>query len=242
MNNVILITGANSELGINYIQSLVGKNIKILALYRADRTELEKIKAKYTIDLEIIQVDLFDTDSLKKVICELTSKYHINQVLHLAAPNVSQLRFNKISRDQFDIDYRVQLLSIIEILQLVLPKMKKMKQGKIVFVLTSCTKGIPPKFWASYVTFKYGLLGLLKSLASEYSTSSVQINGVSPSMIDTKFLRNMDERIIEMSTQGNPQKRLVQLDEVVSAIDFFLSEKSNFITGNNLLVSGGEVF
>ena len=58
-------------------------------------------------------------------------------------------------------------------------------------MLTSCTTNIPPKYLASYVTSKYALLGLVKALSNEYADKGIRINGISPSMIETKFLENI---------------------------------------------------
>lgn len=242
MKDAVIITGANSDLGVHYIKNAEDKNLTFIALYRDNNEELLKIKESNSVEIQLIRIDLMDTELLKDKINEICSQYCITKVLHLAAPRVKQERFNKVSIDVFNRDYQIQLLSIIEILQIVIPKMKKIKKGKVVIVLTSYTKGVPPKYCSSYVTIKYGLLGLIKSLASEYAGNNIQINGISPSMIKTKFLGDMDERVIEMSIQKNPQKRAVDVSEVVDSINFLLSEKSNFINGNNIVVSGGESF
>ena len=76
-------------------------------------------------------------------------------------------------------------------LKYILPFMKKNKYGKILTILSSVTIGQPPGHMSSYVTSKYALLGLLRSLAAEYSKYKICINSISPGMINTKFLNEI---------------------------------------------------
>ena len=86
------------------------------------------------------------------------------------------------------------------------------------------------------------MMGFLKSLVSEYGQFNIQINGISPSMIQSKFLNNMDKRMIEMEIEKHPMKRTVTIDEVAETIDYLFFNNNSFINGNNILLSGGENF
>ena len=87
---------------------------------------------------------------------------------------------------------------------------------------------------------KYALLGLLKSLVSEYGEYGIQINGISPSMIDSKLLDNLDPLVKEMSKNSHPLKELITKREIIEFIDFLVTNNSKFLTGNNFNLSGGE--
>ena len=118
--------------------------------------------------------------------------------------------------------------------------MKKQKKGKVIFILSSVTFSTPPKFWAEYVSMKYALLGLLKSLVAEYGEYGIQFNGVSPSMTDSKLLDNLDPLVKEMSKSSHPLRELITKKEIVEFIDFLVKNDSKFLTGNNFNLSGGE--
>ncbi|MGL4393579.1 MAG: SDR family oxidoreductase [Fusobacteriaceae bacterium] len=242
MKKALLITGATSDLGHEFLKNLENKEQKIIALYNNSDESLKKLEKKYFLDIESVKFDLSNTNKLAEKIKELVGKYDIQKVLHLAAPVVNQERFNKTTLKTYEKDLSIQLFSIIEILKEIIPCMKKNKYGKIIIMLSSCTMGVPPKFWASYVVAKYSLLGLVKALAAEYSGYGIQINGISPSMMETKFLKEMDSRTIEMALEAHPQKRFVQLKEVVNMINFMFSDKNTFMTGNNICITGGEIF
>jgi 3-oxoacyl-[acyl-carrier protein] reductase len=123
----------------------------------------------------------------------------------------------------------------------ILPKMAKSKYGKIVFVLSSATVNIPPKYMADYIAVKYALLGLMKSLAQEYAGGGLNINGVSPSMMETKFLAAMPGIIVEKARSAAPRGRNANTADTAASIRFLLSDAAEYITGQNLAVSGGNI-
>ena len=161
-------------------------------------------------------------------------------MLHFAAPRIKMERFNKKEIKDYEIHFKIQFLSIIEVLKNILPKMKKQKKGKVLFILSSVTFSTPPKFWTEYVSMKYALLGLLKSLVSEYGEYGIQFNGISPSMIDSKLLDDLDPIVKELSKEAHPLKGLITKREIVEFIDFLITNDSKFLTGNNFNLSGGE--
>lgn len=113
-------------------------------------------------------------------------------------------------------------------------------KGKVVYgMLSSYTIGVPPKARSQYVTVKYALLGLMKALASEYASKRITINCLSPSMVNTKFLSDINERIIEFTAESHPLKRIAEVSDVIPSIMLLLSDDSNYINGINLPISGG---
>ena len=114
--------------------------------------------------------------------------------------------------------------------------MQKQRSGKIVFMLTSYVVGMPPKYQAAYTTVKYALLGLMKSLAAEYADKGIAINGVSPDMIQTKFISQLPHLLVEQYAGTLPGKRILSVDDVVPAFQFLLSDGANLIHGENICI------
>lgn len=231
-----------SDLGYGYLKKFKNKNITIIAFYCEFKERLDDLIENYKLDMVKIYFDFLCLGNLEEKVKELSEEYFISKVLHLSALIVKQERFNKISKEVFYNDFTIQVVSLVEILKIVLLRMKKEKKGEIVIILSSCVEGVSPKFWTSYVTSKYAMMGFLKSLVSEYGQFNIQINRISPSMIQSKFLNNMDKRMIEMEIEKHPMKRTVTIDEVAETIDYLFFNNNSFINGNNILLSGGENF
>lgn len=241
MEEGILITGATSDLGYEYLKKFKEKEKKILAFYYDYEERLDDLIENYHLNIIKVKYNFLQLENLKEKVEELSQNIFISKLLHLSAPPVKQERFNKVELKVFENDFSIQVLSIIEILKVLLPKMKKEKRGKVVIILTSYIVGTPPKFCTSYVVAKQALNGLIKSLTVEYSQYNIQINGISPSMIKSKFLENMDERMVELETNKHPMKRTIEIEEVIESINYLMESKNQFLVGNNLILSGGEV-
>lgn len=240
MREGILITGATSDIAYEFLKNYKDKNKVIVAFYYDYEERLDNLIENYNLNIVKVKYNFLNLEGITETLQDVLNDIFISEVLHLSAPVVKQERFNKINISQYNIDFSIQVLSIIEILKFIIPKMKKEKRGKIVFVLSSVTNGVPPKFWTSYITSKYALEGLMKSLVAEYSGFNIQINGISPSMIKSKFINNMDERLVEMEIEKHPMKRTIEIEEIVDTINYLFESNNKFLTGNNLLLTGGE--
>lgn len=65
------------------------------------------------------------------------------------------------------------------------------------------------------------------------------VNAVSPDMMETKFLSELPDLIIEQSAKNNPLGRNIYVQEVIPTMEYLLSEGSNIVTGQNIGVTGG---
>ena len=86
---------------------------------------------------------------------------------------------------------------------------------------------------------KYLLLGFMKALAADYEGKEININSVSPSMIETKFLNQIDDRIVQMNAENSAENRNASVSDIVPAIVFLLSDAANYMHGVNLNLSNG---
>lgn len=106
-------------------------------------------------------------------------------------------------------------------------------------MLTAYIIGIPSKFQSPYIIVKYALLGLMRNLASEYAAKKINVNAVSPDMMETKFLSELPELVLEQNAKNNPLGRNISIDEVIPTIEYLLSSASDIVTGQNIGVTGG---
>ena len=80
----------------------------------------------------------------------------------------------------------------------------------------------------------------MKTLAVEYANFNIQINSISPSMFESKFLKNIDEITREMYVKNHPMKEYITKKEIISTILFLLENENKFLNGNNFNLSGSE--
>ena len=74
----------------------------------------------------------------------------------------------------------------------------------------------------------------------DYVDKGITINSVSPSMTQTKFISDIPRLISENTATQHPLKRLADTVDVLPMIQFLLSDETRYITGQNILISGGK--
>tara|TARA_B100001989_G_scaffold247563_1_gene219936 strand:+ start:719 stop:1441 length:723 start_codon:yes stop_codon:yes gene_type:complete len=236
MSDTLLITGASSSIGCKIIESL-NSDQNVIALYNKNKNKFDNIRNKRIISYKI---DLSKQDQIEKLITNLENDKLIpNKVLHIASKKLSMNAFQNTVWNEYLENFNVQVGSIFMILKWLMPYMKKNKHGKIVAILSSAVSGTTPGSMSSYVTSKYALHGLIKSLSVEMSKFNVNLNTISPGMMDTEFLSNIPKKILEINNQKVPFGRSVSVDDIVPLINFLLSSDSDFISGVDIPVTGG---
>ena len=239
-----LILGASSDLGVELIRRLGAEysegGATFLSHYRSSADRLKEISPGKN-QLVPIQSDLGDMASVESLIAEV--KKHCDaptHIVHLAAPPFRYMKLKEFDRDSLIRNIDIQVSSFARIMKEFLPVMAKRRQhDKVVVMLTSYITRIPPKFMEDYIVTKYALLGFFKAISSDYAGKKININAVSPSMIETKFLKNIDERIMQMTAEKSPEGRNATPSDIAPVIQFLLSDNANYIHGQNLLVNNG---
>ena len=231
----LLITGISSDVGIEFVESYSDEYNLIMGQYVHMNDGLNRLKDELGDRLILVEADLSNEAGIKTIIDKIAATETIfDSFIHLASPKAENIQFRKESWNNLEEKLTVSVKSVYEILQAILPDMVKAKYGRVVMMLTAYTKGVPPKFQTSYVTSKYALLGLMKSLAVEYRPYGICINGISPDMMDTKFIEDLPHPVVEQSIKNSTFGRNLTPKDIVPEIKHLLSEDAKMISGHNL--------
>ena len=145
----------------------------------------------------------------------------------------------------------VNLDGAFHCIQAALPGMLESGWGRIVNIAS--TAGITGySYVAAYCAAKHGVLGLTRALALELATKGVSVNAVCPGFTETDMLSAAVANIVAKTGRTperaradlaarNPQKRLIQPAEVANAVAWLCLPGSEAVTGQAIVVAGGEV-
>ncbi len=239
-----LITGASSDIGMAFCRDIAPHADCIVATANSGEGLLNELKDELLIvnpklNFVVAKVNLASSDEIDKFLLDLASRdITFTNFLHLPALMPVNVKLKKFNFENFNIDFNLQVVSAIKICQTIMPKMAKAKYGRVVFMLTSYIN-LPPKNMVAYVTVKSALAGLCKSLAADYASHGITFNGILPSMIETKFLKDTSSLIVEAAAEAHPLGRNADVDDVVPVIRFLMSDEAGYITGTMLSVTGG---
>jgi 3-oxoacyl-[acyl-carrier protein] reductase len=125
--------------------------------------------------------------------------------------------------------------------QACLPALEASGRGRVVVTssITGPITGYPG--WSHYGASKAGQLGFLRTAAIELAPRKITINAIMPGNIATEGLADLGEEYIRGMEAAIPQHRLGSVDDVGNAALFFASDEAGYITGQTLVVDGGQV-
>ncbi len=240
MNRILLITGASSEVGVALIKSVATEYDYIWAHYNSNLRSIEQLQSQFNKKIIPIKADFAIEDEVNDMVNRIISSGRIpTHVVHFSSPKVFHEKFQKRKWAEYQNGIDTSVRSIVMILEALVPRMVKSKNGKIIFMLTSYLTGTAPKYQSPYITVKYALYGLMRTLASELAEKRIMVNAVSPDMMETKFLSEVPDIAVRMNADANPLKRNIRIEDVIPTIQYLLSDAADTITGQNIAVTAG---
>lgn len=238
---VALITGASrgigrstAELFFNEGASLIlsaNKNIKLLKEIESNFAHKEK-------KVLIVEADLSNKEGIDYLLKQTFKKFPKLDILVNNAGIFEQADFENINEAQFDAMIAVNTKSVFFLCQEVIKCFKKQKQGKIINV-SSLSGKIGSSRAPHYAISKAGVIALTKSLARVYGKFNINVNAISPSLVQTDMIKKISQERLNCLIDAIPLKRLGLPEEVAYAILFFASSASDYINGQILGVDGG---
>ena len=145
--------------------------------------------------------------------------------------------FKQLGLEDFKNDYDINVLGLLKILKYYQSSL--IDGSSLVFISTIAAKlGMP--FHSSISMCKASLEALAISLAAEWAPK-VRVNCVAPSLVNTKlakrFFRNDKQK--EMMSERHPLKKTGKSEDISHTIEFLLSNKSNWVSGQVFNIDGG---
>ena len=155
-------------------------------------------------------------------------------------PGTIQLKpFLRLSETDFVNDYRINALGAVAFVQAYANQLKLSSSASIVFI-SSVAAGTGMPFHSSIAMAKGAIEALGKSLAAEMAPS-IRVNTLAPSLTNTplgeKFLNTPEK--LDASQKRNPLKKVGEAKDMANLIEFLLSEKSGWMTGQTIAIDGG---
>lgn len=222
-----LIIGASSGIGKKLSEQLSESGHQIYGTYFKNEIQSDNDR----IQLHPLNV-LDETISLDFIPESLTGVIY--------CPGSINLRpFERIKPADFLNDYNLQVVGAIKTIQAVASKLKTSENAAIIlFSTVAVQKGLP--FHSQVSASKGAIEGLTKALAAEYAPI-IRVNCIAPSLTDTPLatsLLNSDQKR-EANAERHPLKRIGIPEDIANMVEFLLSSKASWITGQIIHVDGG---
>lgn len=237
-----VVTGAAKGLGLAVAKMLIKKDFAVV-MADVDSKGLDRAISEIGGDIVPMVVDISDYQSVVNSFNALDGKISPISILINNAGIISFPKLSELSPEEWKRVLSINLDGAFYMCKQIAPGMQKQGWGRIINVLSLAMKVGGLYVGPAYCASKGGLGSFTFALAKDLAPFGITVNGVAPVHIPTpmieenldKFSENFNEQFLE----SVPVKRMCSLEEVVHVIEFLISPKSSFITGEIVDINGG---
>jgi 3-oxoacyl-[acyl-carrier protein] reductase len=240
---VAVVTGAASGVGEG-IATVLAREGASVAVADIDAGGAERLTAKLNaegLDAAAFDVDLVEVGSVDAMAKAVRERWGSIDILSANAgvyPNAAVEEIDDAFVDRImDLNFKGALHSI----QSCLAAMREQGYGRI--VLTSSITGthVGAERYSIYGASKAAMLGLMRSLALEVVRDGITVNAILPGNVRTPVVEALDPEYMEWTLRAIPMGRLAEPEELGWAARFLASEEAGYITGQTLILDGGQL-
>jgi 3-oxoacyl-[acyl-carrier protein] reductase len=242
-NKVAVIIGASKGIGKGIAEVFATHGAKVVLVSRAEKPliELAEHIRSQGGEASIVVADVSSEDDMQKMVAEVLNKYSRIDILIQNAGIYPFSRIENMSSHDWHTVMNTNLNGTFYAVKACLPTMKKQNYGRI--VLTSSISGprvgLPGA--SHYTASKAGINGFMKTIAIELAKYNITVNAVEPGNIISEGFEELGEDHLKKMTKAIPLGRLGTPEEVAYAHLFLASDEARYITGQSIVVDGGQL-
>ncbi|MEP0325022.1 3-oxoacyl-ACP reductase FabG [Bauldia litoralis] len=238
-----IVTGASKGIGKGIARVFARHGARVLIVARhldAAEASAAEIRAAGG-EATAFAADVTDLSGMEEAAAAAVERYDSLDILCANAGIFPQVSLEEMTTEDWDHVIGTNLKGTFVSVKACLPALKKSGGGRV--VLTSSITGPVTGFpgWAHYAASKAGQLGFLRTACIEIAKYGITMNAVMPGNIYTEGLENLGEDYLKTMANSIPLKRLGDVEDIGYAALFFASKEAGYITGQTIIVDGGQI-
>ncbi|MCW3067786.1 MAG: family oxidoreductase [Solirubrobacterales bacterium] len=210
-----LVTGAGRGIGAAIARRLASDGLAVVTL---------DVREGCDIVLDVAQDDFPPLDDVEVCVANAA-------ITTTIAPS------HRMTIEQWRRDIDVNLTGAFRTVQACIGGMRERRQGRIVVISSiAALGGLPGQ--VAYAASKAGLLGMVRTLASENAARGITVNAILPGLVGTEQVLAMPEEVRERALNAAPSGRFVEPEEIAAAVSFLAGPDAAQISGQAIAVDG----
>jgi len=236
----VVVTGGTRGIGKGIAAVFARNGARVLITGR-DAAAGEQAAAGIPGHVSFLRADVSSRDACQDMAAAAQERLGGIDVLCANAGIFPGARIEDMTEEDLDLVLSVNLKSTFFSVQACLPALRQSGHGRV--ILTSSITGPITGFpgWTHYGASKAGQLGYMRTAAIELAASGITVNAVLPGNIATEGLGDLGANYTSQMTEAIPMRRLGTVDDIGYAALFLATDEANYITGQTIVVDGGQV-
>src|SRR3984885_10615933 len=239
----VVVTGGTRGIGKGIASVFARNGARVLITGRDSdvaRTAVEELSAGGAED-SFIQADVADREDCRRIAANAVERLGGIDVLCANAGVFPDARLADITEETLDQVLGTNLKGTVFSVQACLPALARSGRGRVVLIsaITGPITGYPG--WTACGASKAGQLGFMRTAAIELAPSQVTVNAVLPGNIITENVAELGPDFETKMAAYIPLGHLGTVDDIGYAVLFLASEEAGYITGQTLVIDGGQV-
>ncbi len=248
-----LVVASSQGLGFAIAERLVKEGANVMISGREEEKLRQKASQLESIGIGKVayqKTDIMNVKDINQLVKVTSDTFQRIDLLVNNAGGPPAGSFEELTDEEWQNSFELNLLSYVRMIRAALPYLKQ-QGGKILNIASTSIKEPIPGLILSN-TFRTGIVGLSKTLASELAPYNILINTIAPGRIATDRVNHLDqvnadklgvdrETVALKAKEGIPLKRYGTPEEFANVAAFLLSDANSYMTGSSFLVDGGMI-
>lgn len=235
---IAIVTGGVRGIGRAIAETLIAMDYQVIVTYCNSHAQAQQMQTLFKNMVDIRRTDISKKEDVDALFDEVLDIYDRVDVLINNAGITQDKTFHNMDANEWHEVIDVNLNGTFYCCNRAIPVMREQGSGRIINI--SSVVGQKGNFGqANYAASKAGLLGLTKTLALENAMKGITVNAVCPGFIETDMVSVIPETLKQKIQEQIPMKRFGTAQDVAGMVEFLVSQKAAYITGQEFNVNGG---
>jgi 3-oxoacyl-[acyl-carrier protein] reductase len=238
-----IVTGGSKGIGRGIAETLAAAGVNVLVTART-QNDLDATVAGLADEpgrVSGLATDVTNPDDCRRAVETAVERHGGLDIVCANAGIFPSGRLEELTPDDIEHVLAVNFKGTVFVIQAALPALTASGHGRVIITssITGPITGYPG--WSHYGASKAAQLGFLRTAAMELAPKQITINAVMPGNIITEGLVEMGQEYMDQMAASIPARRLGSVADIGNAALFFATDEARYITGQTLVVDGGQI-
>jgi len=238
-----IVTGGSKGIGRGIAETLAAAGVNVLVTART-QNDLDATVAGLADQpgrVSGLATDVTNPDDCRRAVETAVERHGGLDIVCANAGIFPSGRLEELTPDDIEHVLAVNFKGTVFVIQAALPALTASGHGRVIITssITGPITGYPG--WSHYGASKAAQLGFLRTAAMELAPKQITINAVMPGNIITEGLIEMGQEYMDQMAASIPARRLGNVADIGNAALFFATDEAGYITGQTLVVDGGQI-